>query len=284
MDITTDGKHKHVRYGASHNFETVESNLLISYSDYIAFVDESGDHCIQPVDLDYPVFVLSICLFRKDVYVHQLTPAIRNLKNEVFGHDLVVLHESDIRRRRKVFAQISKEPRASFVAKLTSIISSTDFSIVGVAIDKHKQSAESPIHPYHSALTCGLERLHQILCEEGQENARTVVVFESRGPKEDCELDLEFHRACSGENRFEKRLLFDLVIADKKANCEGLQIADLTARPMGLSVIRPQQPNRAFDVVRTKLRDIPEDQSSIQGLTILPMEIAHTQKAKGPSL
>ena len=85
-------------------------------------------------------------------------------------------------------------------------------------------------------------------------------------------------------NRFEKRLLFDLVIADKNANCEGLQIADLTARPMGLSVIRPQQPNRAFDVVRTKLRDIPDDQSSIQGLTILPMEIAHTQKAKGPSL
>lgn len=261
MDVTTHGNHKHVRFGASHNFETVESNLLSSYSDYIAFVDESGDHCIQPVDSDYPVFVLSFCLFRKDVYVHQLTPTIRNLKNEVFGHDLVVLHESDIRRRRNAFAQMSKEPRAAFVAKLTSIISNTEFSIVAVVIDKYKPSVESPVHPYHSALTSGLERLHKILCQVGQENARTVVVFESRGNKEDNALDLEFHRACDGENRLETRLLFDLVIADKKTNCEGLQIADLTARPIGLSVIRPQQTNRAFEVIRTKLCDIPDDRS-----------------------
>jgi len=34
-------------------------------------------------------------------------------------------------------------------------------------------------------------------------------------------------------------LPFELVLADKKTNSEGLQFADLVARPVGLSVVRP---------------------------------------------
>lgn len=32
----------------------------------------------------------------------------------------------------------------------------------------------------------------------------------------------------------------------------GLQLADLVARPIGLSVLRPGQDNRAFDVLKNK--------------------------------
>jgi hypothetical protein len=39
----------------------------------------------------------------------------------------------------------------------------------------------------------------------------------------------------------------------KAANSTGLQLADLTARPIGLSALRPGQPNRAFDIIRSKL-------------------------------
>ena len=45
----------------------------------------------------------------------------------------------------------------------------------------------------------------------------------------------------------------DIVIADKRTNSEGLQLADLVARPAGLHVLRPDQPNRAWDVLATKL-------------------------------
>jgi 23S rRNA (cytidine1920-2'-O)/16S rRNA (cytidine1409-2'-O)-methyltransferase len=45
---------------------------------------------------------------------------------------------------------------------------------------------------------------------------------------------------------------FDLIVADKKTNSEGLQLADLTERPIGLSVIRPEQPNKAAKVLETK--------------------------------
>jgi hypothetical protein len=41
-------------------------------------------------------------------------------------------------------------------------------------------------------------------------------------------------------------------MADKKSNSEGLQIADLLARPIGLSVFKPSQPNRAYEVAKEK--------------------------------
>ena len=44
---------------------------------------------------------------------------------------------------------------------------------------------------------------------------------------------------------------------DKKSNSAGLQIADLTARPIGLKTLRPNQPNRAYDIIETKLRKSP---------------------------
>ena len=43
------------------------------------------------------------------------------------------------------------------------------------------------------------------------------------------------------------------VISDKRRNSEGLQFADIIARPIGLSVLRPEQPNRAFTILKEKI-------------------------------
>jgi hypothetical protein len=90
------------------------------------------------------------------------------------------------------------------------------------------------------------------LQEKNQDNALTHVVVERRGTKEDNELELEFRRICDGANRQGKRLPFEIVFADKKTNSSGLQLADLVARPVGLSVLRPNQENRAFYVLKRK--------------------------------
>jgi hypothetical protein len=47
---------------------------------------------------------------------------------------------------------------------------------------------------------------------------------------------------------------FQLVFADKRTNSTGLQLADLTARPIGRHVLDPAQPNRAWDILEPKLR------------------------------
>jgi hypothetical protein len=44
------------------------------FSDYIIYVDESGDHSLQVIDEQYPLFVLSFCIFRKVEYANIVGP------------------------------------------------------------------------------------------------------------------------------------------------------------------------------------------------------------------
>jgi len=90
------------------------------------------------------------------------------------------------------------------------------------------------------------------LKEQGQDDRLTHLIFEARGKNEDAALELEFRRIRDGDNYFGKQLPFEIIIADKRTNSEGLQLADMTARPIGLSVLRPDQPNRAAEVLQKK--------------------------------
>ncbi len=229
-------------------------SVAVRHSDFIVYVDESGDHSLESIDPEYPVFVLSFCIFRKPDYAEKVTPAIRKLKFQTFGHDMVVLHESEIRRKKGAFSMLSREPREAFLSGLTEIIDASEFRLVAVVIDKRKLKDKyvRPAHPYHLALGFGLERIYRLLLSARQDDARTFLVCEARGAREDAELELEFRRIRDGANYFRRPLPFDLIIADKKTNSEGLQLADLTARPIGLKVLRPQQINRAAAVLNEK--------------------------------
>lgn len=252
--------------------DTPVAEPTIRHSDFIIYVDESGDHSLESIDPDYPVFVLSFCIFRKGDYAQRVTPAIRQLKFATFGHDMVVLHESEIRRKKGAFSRLSKEPREAFMNALTDIISVADFQLVAVVIDKRKLKDRyaQPAHPYHLALEFGLERIYRLLKDAGQDDALTYLVCEARGPKEDAELELEFRRIRDGANYFHKPLPFDLIMADKKTNSEGLQLADLTARPIGLTVLRPEQSNRAASVLEGKFYRDKAGNKLGMGLKVFP--------------
>ena len=63
------------------------------FSDYIVYVDESGDHGLESIDHNYSVFVLAFCVFTKEAYVESVAPAIQRFKFRHFGHDMAILHE-----------------------------------------------------------------------------------------------------------------------------------------------------------------------------------------------
>ena len=223
------------------------------FSDYIAFVDETGDHGMANINQDFPLFGLAFCIFKQTDYVERVTPALRRLKFATFGHDMVVLHEHDIRKKENAFALMSREPREAFLAALTQIIEAAPFTLVMVVIDKRNLTpATTPQNLYHLALLFGLERVFGFLTAAGQDDRVTHVVVECRGKREDTELELEFRRICEGANELNRPLPFRLVMADKRANSEGLQLADMVARPVALSVLRPGQPNRAHEILRPK--------------------------------
>jgi hypothetical protein len=224
------------------------------FSNFVVFVDESGDHGMQTVDPNYPVFVLALCVFYKGHYCEKVVPALQKFKFNHFGHDVVVLHEHEIRKEKGSFKFQSRQHKNDFLEDLTGIIDTSNFILISCLIDKVqlREKQGSPPNPYHLALGFCLDSLYEFLQEKNQDDALTHVIVECRGAKEDKDLELEFRRICAGTNRQGKTLPFDVIFADKKTNSAGLQLADLVARPIGLSVLRPDQENRAFNVLKRK--------------------------------
>lgn len=224
------------------------------FSKYIVYVDESGDHGMQTIDPQFPVFVLAFCVFHKGHYSEKVVPALERFKFKHFGHDQIVLHESEIRKEKGRFRIFpTREHKNRFLEELTSIIEQSNFILISCVIDKRRlREEEKPSNPYHIALRFCLETLHEFLQEKGEEEKPTHIVVERRGEKEDKDLELEFRRICDGQNSMEKNLPFGIIFSDKKAMSSGLQLADLVARPIGLGVFRDRQENRAFEVLERK--------------------------------
>lgn len=169
---------------------------------------------------------------------------------------------------------MGKERREVFLDDLAMLIAEADFTLLATIIDKYKLRKEKTkeTHVYHLAMELGLEKLYHFLHSQGQQNRLTHIVCEARGRTEDQALALEFSRVCSGDNDLKKILPFELIIADKKTNSEGLQFADLAARPLGLSVVRPDQTNRAFQILKRKLHKNDEGEVAGHGFYLYPLE------------
>lgn len=243
------------------------------YSDYIVYVDESGDHSLDVIDRDYPVFVLDFCIFRKDHYATAVSPRVQAFKFAHFGHDVVVLHEQEIRKQKPPFAFLQSETkRAVFMDGLNQLIAEAGFTLVAAVIDKQRLARRyaRPESPYDIALRFCMERTFAFLRDHRQEALTTHIVVERRGKREDDELELAFRRIRDGANNWGAMPGFHIVFADKKTNSAGLQLADLTARPIGRHVLNPAQPNRAWDIIETKFRRSPAGQAAGWGLKIFP--------------
>ena len=255
------------------------------FSDYVVYVDESGDHSLASIDPDYPVFVLALCIFHKRHYSEKIIPAVEKLKFNYFGHDSVVLHENEIRKQKGDFAFLSHRPtRTAFMERVSSIMDVSNFILIACVVDKARvgRSEGAASNPYHIALGICLEALRSFLVEKKQDELQTHVVVECRGKKEDSELELEFRRICDGNNSGNRHLPFDIVFADKKTNLTGLQLADLVARPVGLSYIRPAQVNQAFELLKRKFFCDGGRERVGSGYENVGLLIYPPQKAKSP--
>ncbi len=245
----------------------------MTYSDYEIYVDESGDHTLTAIDRDYPVFVLDFCIFRKDSYANVVAPQVQAFKFAHFGHDIVVLHEHEIRKQKPPFVFLkSRDKRDAFMDGLNRLIEQADFTIVAAAIHKERltQRYAAPGNPYEIALTFCMERAHALLRDRGQHMLTTHIVVERRGKREDDELELAFRRIRDGANFVGEMPGFEIIFADKKTNSAGLQLADLTARPIGRHVLDPAQPNRAWEIIEPKLRRSPAGVVRGWGLKVFP--------------
>jgi len=242
-------------------------------SDYIVFIDESDDHGLANVDPHYPIFVLALCVFRKQDYIDVVCPAVQRLKFKHWGHDSVVLHEHDIRKPYGPYGFLfDPVRRVEFMSDMNTLIETSPFVLIASVVRKLEltKTYALPANPYHLGLEFGLERLHKYLEGYGQAERLTHVVVERRGRREDADLELEFRRICDGANFMKRRLPFDIVMSPKESNAPGMQLADLVARPIGIKALRPMQTNRAYDTLEPKFRRSPKGEIRGWGLKSFP--------------
>ena len=226
-------------------------------SNFIVFADESGDHGLAKINPDYPVFVLSCCIFRKDEYISRACPALQQFKMRWWPHDAVVLHSANIKRQTPPFTFLQEwDKRKRFMKDLTDTLEEMPFVLVAGAIHKErlKQRYETPDNPYALALKFCIERVYSHVRDREESETRLHFLVEKRGKVEDADLESVFRRICDGDNRWGPLPGFAIKLFDKKANLPGLQVADLVGTPIGRHVHRPEQSNRALEMIRGKFR------------------------------
>lgn len=235
----------------------------MAFSDYIVFADESGSPTLEGPDPAFPVFVLNCVLVAKADYSERIVPRFQRLKFDLVGHDQLVLHERDIRRQQKAFAFLQADAivRQGLLEQINKIVGESEIDVVAAVIDKIRLTRKyaNPWSPYEIGLYFCMETLLARLKKLGQEGRLIHVVFESRGKREDAELELHFRRIAANQANWGykqpdfRAMEWEPVFVDKRCNSSGLQLADLMARPIGLKAMRPLQENRAFDVLQPKL-------------------------------
>jgi hypothetical protein len=226
----------------------------------MVFLDETGDHSLDPVDKDFPVFVLVFLLCEQTEYTNAIMPAFARLKVEHCGHDGVILHSRDIRKALGEFAFLQvPERRLRFYAELNSLVTQARFELIAIAIQKQilKDRSTAARNPYELALEHGMKRLHAYMEEIGQR--QVVLLAEARGKNEDDALRLAFLQLLKdGAQDYSFNTIdFDLRFISKRANVLGHQLADLCAYPIARHVIDRAKSHRAFDIVRTKFLNRP---------------------------
>jgi hypothetical protein len=219
------------------------------------------------------LFVLAFCIIERDHYADFIAPELLALKLKYFQDPHIILHEREIRKAEGNFKFLTNTPvREAFLNDLNHFMEQAQFTVIASVIHKERlqNSYKDPTNPYELGTQFCLERLRMFLDDKGQ-TLETMVTFEARGKKEDRDLELSFLRITNqpAYQTYNKKR-FGLKIIPKISNSCGLQIADLMARPIGRHILAPKQSNRAFDIIKQKLRQNSRGKYDGYGFNIFP--------------
>ena len=150
--------------------------------------------------------------------------------------------------------------------ELTQLVRDAQFKCFCIVIDKLKvPDRHKSYDPYHISLSRGFRQIENYLkVHDPNELAKELhIVFEARGRDDDAALSKAYKQVSVQGSLLEPVATrdyskFRLELMDKKSNSTGLQIADLTARPIGNHYLhasgqRSRTDQRSIEVLLEKL-------------------------------
>lgn len=246
----------------------------------ILFLDESGDHSLNRIDPQYPVFVLGGCIVDEYYHDNYMAYEVRQYKLSLFGRDDCILHTADIARRKGVFqALTNSELREQFYEKTNSLMEGLDYKVVacGIKKDEHlKRYRLAAMDPYMLSLRILVERFVYEIKSCGRYE-KGFIVAESRDETLDNQLRLSWiDLRTSGTEYLSpsevRKHVVDLRIRDKSENIAGLQIADLIVSPIGRHIIG-KHAKADWEIIKEKFRRGRGGAYMGYGLVVLPQKI-----------
>lgn len=227
---------------------------------YYFFLDETGDHGLNFVDKNFPLFLLCGCLIRED-FLADVESKINTFKQDYFKTNKVILHSRDIRKCEGAFQILfNLELKAKFYDDLNSILKGGEYLIIGSAIDKEehiKRYGKGAKDPYALSISFILERL--IFCLDKMDKNSTIeALVEERGKKEDHMLLTHINSIMDRGTYYVsserlKRKIIKFGFHSKQENIIGLQVADLCAYPLARHLINPTVPYIPFQIIKEKI-------------------------------
>lgn len=208
----------------------------------LVFLDESGDHSLEKIDPDYPVFALAGVIIKPESYL-TIVNRFNKLKLLYFSHEGLILHSREIADRSGDFVFLNdKRTRKHFLSNISDAVSRSNFGLVAAVILKQalKEQYLQPISPYDLGFVFLLEKIFRYSCKQSFDYIQ--IITESRGSKEDHELHEVFAKfKTDGSPYIEKTMLkkihLRLEYRRKPFNIIGNQIADLVVSPIARTVL-----------------------------------------------
>ena len=235
----------------------------------LVFIDETGDHDLQKIDPQYPLFALGALIVSEEEYL-KMNDSVNALKREYFADTdgTFVLHSSELKRPFDRRSDPRNQPmldvttrRAFYAAFDTRVIEAHDFSVVACFIRKPEmaRSYAYPADPYYFAFE---NLLNRILRHGGEMN---VLYAEKRGEQLNTELLAEYEQLSTVGIRFYTadtvRSRTTLKLIEKRENMNGLQVIDLTLASLARSALGKEHKMMGNDVspalIKTKYACAP---------------------------
>lgn len=240
----------------------------------VVYMDESGDHTLEIIDKDFPIFCLTLFICEEETYIRKIIPQVVQYKFRWFGHEGTILHSRDIRKALPPYRFLKDRiKREAFTAGLSNLMQEMDYTLISIAIckqahrDRYRMAAQNP---YDLAVKFALERLLPLL--ENKNQNQVTIIAEARGRREDKELHTSFLKVVHygteyiPATRF-RGVQFSLDFVKKERNVIGTQIADVAGYPTARYALDRTRPNPAFNLLRHKFYTGP---GQVRGLKIFP--------------
>lgn len=245
----------------------------------VMYLDESGDHKLNRIRPNYPIFVLGGVIVDRAYVREVMEPRVRRFKQEIWGRDDVILHTVDMRNNAGDFAFLTDPVRrAEFYTVLNDMLQELDYKVIAVVIKKDAHVAKYGKNAYDPYLY-GMDMLIERFCKElGDELDSGFICAEKRNPTLDRELMEAWEKLRTNgqgtghesSKRINERIV-GLDLRDKKPNLAGMQLADLVITPIGRHVLgSPEKAHQVqWSVVESKLCRVGNNYNGV-GLVVRP--------------